>query len=337
MVAKRVSPRGDKSRPKKTKKPNNSPTKVEIDKADPRQKHFEFGNCFASKVRKHTKHRLLSSVDHKPIIVLLGRGKQVPVPILATDLPAREKLASALAEEVILETQRYKGSAGGFWLLTLLRSENLTGDENTFVRLKDLINVTRRAVLREFADFEAVIEVQACCNRNHQDGGKTHCWHLNVVARADGPIVEQTVRKRLEKVFGDHVGEMPAVHLQPLKQTPDDIRRVIFYALKAPGKSKTVYVSKDGSRTNMHESEKGDRYVRYGRLFEILSHIPLTSLVFGGGNGQFILGRAILSLKRWHEGRAKSSQFRRAVDVADYWDVNRERYLGKRFKAPDFS
>jgi hypothetical protein len=51
-------------------------------------------------------------------------------------------------------------------------------------------------------------------------------------------------------------------------------------------------------------------------MLEILSHIPLTNLAFGGGNGQFILGRAILSLKRWHDGRAKSGQFRRVVDVA---------------------
>lgn len=337
MITKRVSPRGDKSRPKNMKSENNSKKSIENEKLDPTSKHTEFGNCFKTKVKKHTKRRFPDSAECKPVIELLGHGKQVPVPILATDLKAREILASALSDEMILEMQRYPETEEGFWLLTLLRAENLTGDENTFVRVKDLINVTRRAVLREFADFEAIIEVQPCCNRNHQDGGKTHCWHVNVIARADGPIVEQTVRKRLAKVFGEFVGEMPAVHIQPLNQTPDDIRRVIYYALKAPGKSKTVYVSKDGSRTNMHESEKGDRYIRYGRLFEILSHIPLTSLIFGGGNGQFILGRAILTLKRWHEGRAKSSQFRRVVDVADYWDVNRDRYLGKRFKAPEFS
>ena len=340
MVAKRVSPRGDKSRPKKMKSGNNSKRSSENEKLDPTSKHTEFGNCFKVKVKQHTKRCFPDSSDCKSVIQLLGLGKQVPIPILASDLHARERFAAELAQELIFETQRHTGDGGGginLSMVTILREENVTGDENAKVRLKDLVSTSRRALLREFQDFISLIEVQACCNRNHEDGGKTHCWHLHAVCWSDGPIVEQTVRKRLEKVFGEFVGEMPAIHLQPLKSAPEDLTRFAYYATKAPGKSKTVYVSKDGTRTNMHESEKGDRYIRYARLFEILSHIPLTALVLAGGNGQFILGRAILSLKRWHEGRAKSSQFRRVVDVADYWDVNRDRYLGKRFKAPDIS
>lgn len=340
MVAKRVSPRGDKSRPKKMRSGKNSKTSIENERLNPTSKHTEFGNCFKVKVKKHTKRRFPDSSDCKSVIQLLGLGKQVPIPILASDLHARERFAAEFAQELIFETQRHTGDGGGgfnLWMVTILREENVTGDENAKVRLKDLVNTSRRALLREFQNFISLIEVQACCNRNHEDGGKTHCWHIHAVCWSDGPIVEPTVRKRLEKVFGQYVGEMPAVHLQPLKPAPEDLTRFAYYATKAPGKSKTVYVSKDGSHTNMHESEKGDRLIRYARLFEILSHIPLASLVFAGGNGQFILGRAILSVKRWHEGRAKSGQFRRIVDVADYWDVNRDRYLGKRFKAPQIS
>jgi hypothetical protein len=342
MVIKRVEKRGDDACPKSTstaqkkKKKSKTPRK---ENDNPLFKYEEkFRKCaaaFASKVSKRAKYVHLPMDQQNIIKVLMGEGARAPSALTACDVAARKKFAELLYDEILYESKRTDRKRR-FYFITFLWEKALTGDEKPVVRQAEFQKIVRSHLTREFGHFSGVFEIQASNNETHVDGGKQLCLHPHIIAWTDRDIAVEAVEERLNRAFGDRVGICAAVKVDPIIDPEKSFYRILHYMLKPPGFAKTLYLNPTTGKKNLHESEKSDRYVRFARLFDILSNMPFSQVIFSGGEGQFATRRALSYLKEWHKQRRRTLNLVNLSQIADLWLKLRPKLLDHRFEPPRY-
>ena len=292
-------------------------------------------NSFREKVKRRGSGRVEMQADKNFLDTILGDGK-TPKHIMASDLSARLVLGNFQREEMLFERfRRKKRGEKDFYHVTLLNDGWQTGDENARIELTSLQSQVRPQLSKEFGNFLAVSEIQAWANQSHADGGKLLSLHCHAICWSSKLIDETQIERRIASKLGLTTNGTPSVKITLIRDGSKSLSNVVRYALKAPDRCKTLYVNaSDPAQRNVHQSESGDRFIRYMRLCEILSLIPLTGLVFAGGEGAFVRNRAVYRLKQWHRERPKSTTILRAEDVETYWDRMRPIVLEPRFGAP---
>jgi hypothetical protein len=248
--------------------------------------------------------------------------------LLASCDRGRRALQKCLTKLVEAELRSSKKSE--LVLVTIILPESHASDEDTIVDWDAYKRKSVRLLSKLGSNYVACIEVQAMCNERHEQGGKVLCIHVH--AFFFGKEIYRSAKKAakaLNKRLGKQRYGVDAVHVTPPAKSNESITRMCAYPFRFKPKSKTLYRNMETGRQNLHESEKGDRFIRYERLLEILSALRFSDLVFAGGRGRPIktaaLHSAVQAVRNLPPPPSREA-------VATFWMRWREHTKTERFK-----
>lgn len=225
-----------------------------------------------------------------------------------------------------------------FLFVTIINDQWNTSDERTQIPLRRSQAQMRRIMRLISPDWWGTVELQVFSNVRHRRGGKCLSDHGHLIAwgnsiHANAIAVAQACNKRITT----STEGCDAVVIERIGPTLLDLGRVVRYMFKSPDRCKNVYINRAKGIATINENEAGDRYVRYFRLFQILSLVQLDWLIFGGGLGARIRADA---LRQAHDEREALTGRRKRADVlaevTAFW-VDLIPKLGhQRFRRPRF-
>lgn len=212
---------------------------------------------------------------------LAGKRHPLPVPI-GSNGRARKVLARSIYK-LVRSLRRADPSIDIGWG-TIINQGWETSDERTVVPVGSIQAETRPTLTAMGTGFLFAVEVQAFANIRHEEGGKLLTPHIH------GIVIGRNIRERAEAVAQGHQGrfvsrfsDMAPVAIDWIN---DDVSLAyaVCYMLKLSPRTKTYYRSPKGrEHDNLHESEAGDRYIRYTRLMQIQAMMDLRRIVYAGG------------------------------------------------------
>lgn len=180
------------------------------------------------------------------------------------------------------------------------------------------------------------MEVQAFANIKHIKGGKLLSPHIHglIVGHNIRELAEETARKR-EGRFQSRFEGMTAIDVDRLS-TDIELAHAIAYMLKLSPYTKTYYRSPKGREyDNLHESEKGDRYIRYLRLMQIQSMLDLRRIVYAGGLLREIRAQGLRDVSSYLATKHVRGQSPVHPDgLPAFWEGLWEELREPRFKQP---
>lgn len=267
---------------------------------------------------------------------LFGSDYRLPK-LLGSDIRAREKLAGILYGR--LRALYRSDPALAFWHTTIVDGSWLTNDQDTTIRLSDMWSKAEPALSGLMTNYIAFAEIQPFANLS-QFGrpGKLLTLHTHAIGWGAQSLTQEQARRDWNQHFKAIVPGLDSVVVQRAgvggKVRSADIARIIGYDLKLPCFQKTVFRNPETGKANFHQSEAGDRYIRFNRLFEILSMINLGRLVRGGGEGATILEDVAVEMMAWAKEEQDPAVIR--IDqIAEFWLTQRvKRKDHRRFTPP---
>jgi hypothetical protein len=288
---------------------------------------------FLAKARQGSGRRY--RVDDDPIFECLAGLRDRLAVCLASDVRARAFAAFLLFKG--LTAIRSADPLVHFYFVTVLHSGWLTSDEVTHVRLEKMFDEVRPFLSSLTGNYVAIGEVQAFANVKHEEGGKVLTIHPHVIVWGRRAVNSETAGLPWARSFQAISPEVSPIEITPIGLSELDLVRTARYPLKAPCRSKTKYRHPTTGAENLHESEANDRYIRFHRVFEILSRINLSRLFDAAGDGEEILDRLGDEMRAW--ARAMAGQAPVTVDqISDYWTRHRGGRRGQhRFRPPNIS
>jgi hypothetical protein len=183
------------------------------------------------------------------------------------------------------------------------------------------------------------VDFAVFANRTHFAGGRVISPHVHAtVWERDILQHARAVADGYNKRLRTGVAGVEAVKVQLVRATWPDIERVLTYPYRPPVRTKTVYYNPSTGLTNIHESEKADRYVRYLRLMQLLSLIEQDRLCFAGGQGTMIRRQALRAVHTALEQRTSSTNRASQMEwIKDFWAELLPRFRLQRFAAPQIT
>lgn len=224
------------------------------------------------------------------------------------------------------------------WLhVTLIVDGWATSDEQTVIDLATIHSQTSAILDAMAADWMAVVELQVFANVPHAAGGKRLSPHVHAVVW--GHDIHTAACKLADDLNGQlSAGTLgaDAVYVQLINPTWLDLAHVVRYPFKAPDRCKTLYIHRVTGDANLHESEKGDRFIRYLRIGRILSVIRQRDLVFGAGAGVALQAAALKAATARLRRRAARAGLAITVrDVRRFWAALHRPRDWQRFARPN--
>lgn len=219
--------------------------------------------------------------------------------------------------------------------VTIILDSWATSDEVTIFDLRR-IQTEARAILELMGrDWSAAIEIQVFANVKHPSGGKLITPHVHAVVPGRG-IVEhaQAIAARMNATLRAPVANMTPIIVRRMKPDWTDWATVIRYPFKGIDKNKTLYLNEEKGKADIHESEKGDRYVRYLRLFQIHSLVRQQDLMFASGTGVTLQSSALLQTRRSLRAEGLVGGSVRMRDIRALWADLMPRLGWTRFQLP---
>lgn len=285
----------------------------------------EISQSFLEKAKRGGgRHQTLE--DDAVFSTLAGQEHRLPY-LVSSDVKARKKAARLVHKAY--RNIRATRPATHFWHVTILHSEWLTSDENTEIRLRQMFQKAAPFLASLTGNYLAVAELQAFANIKHVAGGKLLSLHIHAIVWGERAFDVQAALAAWTPHFRAIDPAVPSIQIDPVGGRPKDLAKLAFYPLKAAYRCKTRFVHSVTGKANLHESEKGDRYIRYHRLFEILSHINLRKLFHGGGEGVDILAAIGKKMRSW--ARRKGDAAAISPDrIPVYWSTYRSSRPGQR-------
>ena len=223
------------------------------------------------------------------------------------------------------------------WLhVTIMLDRWTTGDLRPRI---DLAQITREAAatLNGIArDWSALIELQAFANVNHRTGGKLVSPHVHAIVWGCGIFESaQTLADEYNPLLVVSTPGVTAIKVQLIAPSWLDLVHVVRYPFMAADRCKTLYLNPNKNIISVHESEKGDRFIRYLRMNEILSRIRQRDLMFAAGAGLELQTAALKGAEaRLRSRAAKSGVAVSMQDVRQFWDAFMPRHGRSRFRTP---
>lgn len=272
-----------------------------------------------------------SAIEDTIFETLAGSGQRLSN-CLASDVRARQMAARLLLEQlrIVLESD----PDTQFALVTVIDQAHDTSDEKTVIQLRQMFEDITPALQDLAPHGIAVAELLAFTNVRHPAGGKLLSLHSHNIVWGKAPLpIDQTARKWGGR-FTTITAKVPGLVIDPIRPNLIDLARALRYPLKASYRCKTRYFNPTTGRENLHESEKGDRFIRYNRLFEILSNINLRRLLDAHGDGLEILETVGEQMRNWARENAGTPEIG-VDDIPTYWAKHRQAHYGqRRFQPP---
>jgi hypothetical protein len=254
---------------------------------------------------------------------------------LASNNPARLHFTEGLARQVFWVSEALPELQ--FLHVTIINETFETSDEQTTLQIKAITDEARDILGAMSSDWIAAVELSVFANRRHALGGKIISPHVH--ATLWGHDIHQRGRQVAERYnarLTAGVKGCEAVKVQLACARPADLERIVAYPYRAPVRTKTVYYNPETGHTNLHESEKGDRYVRYLRMYQLLSLIQQDHMSFAAGDGVAIRRRALAAVHQNLElaTQRNSSRADQMGWIAEFWQEFMPRMGFARFKMP---
>lgn len=296
-----------------------------------RQVHEEFDAISASfleKARRGGSH--LNDHDRAVFEQLAGIDHRLPC-ALGSDVRAREHAAGKLYGYYRQIRENRPDTI--FWHGTILHSGWVTSDQQTVLRFKQMFSEAEPFLTNLTGNYVAVADLQAFANIKHADGGKLLTLHIHSAIWGE-ELYDEELQRAWEWRFQAMGPDVPSIRLDRVGPLPKDLAKLAGYALQPAYKCKTRYVHHTTGKVNLHESEKGDRYIRYHRLFELQSMTNLRDWFDAGGEGLALLRHVGKSVRHWASEERGTPRIQ-ADEIAKYWaDYRNSRPNQRRFSAP---
>ena len=220
-----------------------------------------------------------------------------------------------------------------FLHVTIFNARWDTSDEQTELDLVAIADLCANILDELSPDWLGAIELQAWANRRHHSGGKILCPNGHfIVFGHDILAMAHTVVEQWNGKLVSGIPDIAPVKVDLIAAEFIDLARVARYPLKAIDRCKTFYLGAE--RSSIHESEKGDRFVRFFRIFQLLSLIDQRQLLLASGDGKRIQNKALARTRRWR--RDHMQRFLASNDVVDFWREFMPRIRLPRFQMPEF-
>lgn len=257
---------------------------------------------FRRKVLGAIKRRKLPD-DMRSMIGTMLTSRATTVPIMTNPKVRRsaskrlwEGLTAAVAASPDLEVV----------LVTFISGEWATSHSKPVIELhhsRRAMETTLRAISK---NFFAVTELALFNSHSHPEGGQVVQLHGHALVW--GPDVynksERVAVTHLKK-FAANNTDAPQIDVRRVATSEVNLARVCAYLFKPPYRAMTWCPPRDGKKGHMHQSEKGDRFMRYLRMAELYSLLTFEDVCFAGGEGRSIKGNLVTELRRTCEADAR--------------------------------
>lgn len=254
---------------------------------------------FIEKSLRALRKKRVEEIDLAILKTLAGHESPLP-DLIASNTAARERIAGLFY--AALRERRKLQSSLEIAHLTIFDRRWETSDEKTVIDIFGMQRSTRPTLSAIAPNFVAVSELQAYANVRHPDGGKVLPLHVHAVCWGVG------IRNKAEKAVGEHQKRYqprfhgtPAIRLDWVGNTSLDLARVVTYPWKLSDRCKTYFQNDaaNPTKSNLHESEANDRFVRFLRLLEIHSLMDINRGIYAGGEGRTIRLDCLREAKAW--------------------------------------
>jgi hypothetical protein len=298
-----------------------------------RYRKEDSGSLLAKAQRCLTSRAATEPSDHAVLQCLTGMSNRLPEPIMS-DLELRQKMAQLLVGAFL--NKRHESANLDIALGTVLNASWDTSLESPEVDIYRVQAETRGALSSMFTNWLSVIELQTFANVHHETGGYLVSVHCHFIGYGiDARRKAETNWRGAARRFSSRLPGVEPLKIDWVGDTELDVARAVSYPWKPPLRSKTLYVSPDQARANLHESEANDRFVRYLRMIEILSMLRTDRIVYGANHGASIRGDALREARSWLKTGERDRQPPiHSNAIPHYWIDLWQRLGESRFKLP---
>ncbi len=240
-------------------------------------------NDFQRKATRALQNKIITDDDLARINSLFGNGQPPPSPIMSNGLVRRT--AARTCFKGLVKLRQDNPDATFVWM-TVHSADWETSDEDTTLDLYKVSSQVRRSASAISSNYIAFNETSAFANVGHPAGGKLLSPHVHLIAW--GPDAERRHREITNshaQRYATTFSGAPTIDTAIVGPDDIDLARLSGYMAKPASTCKTYYQSKDGTKRNLHDSIKGDRFIRYLRMAEINSFLLIGNVVFAGGDG----------------------------------------------------
>jgi hypothetical protein len=170
--------------------------------------------------------------------------------------------------------------------ITIMLEEWTTSGESTVLDLAKIVTNSNDILAHFGNDWSAAVEWQAYANVAHPLGGKlvTPHGHIIMIGRNIIDHAKETA-KNLNAHYRAPLPAIEPIAVRPIGNEWQDWANVVRYPLKGIDKNKTRYIHPETGQVDIHESEKGDRFIRYLRLYQLMSLVRQKDMLFASGAG----------------------------------------------------
>lgn len=224
------------------------------------------------------KHRKLQEDTRMKIAALLD-GTATGTPTLVSHQ------ALALCWETLsrnLHAQTKDDPDMEFGLVTFIDGRGGTSTNKPFIKLHNSQEHALKVVRKMSKNFIGVTELAMFNSHQHSDGGRHIQVHEHFLLWGHGAISQaQKVAHTWMKEFKPNITDAPQIDVRKVEGTELNLARVCAYLFKSPHKCMTW----NPNTSQMNQSEKGDRRIRYLRMAEIRSAMNVKDILMAGGKG----------------------------------------------------
>lgn len=276
----------------------------------------------------------ITETDRVSLTVLDGRVAGLTA-FVATNARGQYRFARAIFQRVQRCWQ--EDPTLEFLHITIIDAAFDTSDEQTTSDIRAMTAQARDILDAIAPNWIAGVDFAVFANRVHPLGGKVISPHVHATVWDPPDIIQRAeqVARRYNDRLATGVAGCQAVDVKPVRSTNSDLGRVVTYPYHPPVRAKTVYHNPKTGHTNLHESEKGDRYVRFLRMCQILSLMEQDHLCFASGAGVGIRRSALARVHRRLEQITHRSSRADQMDwIQDFWSELLLRIGLTRFLTP---
>ncbi|MEG3087436.1 hypothetical protein [Sphingomonas sp. PB4P5] len=276
---------------------------------------------------------VLTADDTEAINVMDGRDPGLTA-FLASNNVERLPFALDLSSQVFDIAKRSQDLH--FLHVTIINDAFETSDENTTLLIKAMTDEAREILYAISPDWVAGAELAVFANRVHPLGGKVISPHVHATVWGHGIFAQaQRIAASYNARLTAGVSGCVPVLVQRVRATQADLERVVVYPYRPPVRTKTVYHNPETGHTNLHESEAGDRYVRYLRMYQLLSQMQQDRLCFSSGAGVEMRRAALSEVHRRLELTTQRGDRAEQIEwVEHFWCEFMPRIRLSRFAMP---
>lgn len=175
-------------------------------------------------------------------------------------------------------------------LVTIISGDGATSHTKPVIELHHSQKQMQSTLNAMAPNHFGVTELALFNSHPHPNGGQVIQVHGHAL------IWGVDILSKAQKVAGTHVGKFapnitdaPPIDVRRVRTDSVNIARVCAYLFKPPHRAMTWCPPRDGKKGHMHQSEKGDRFIRYLRMAEIRSLLTFEDICFAAREGQAIV------------------------------------------------